>query len=166
MEQLTTEQVNQVLTWTQERDRILADISVAKTELESLQAANRTAVDSTTEATNRMNNVLGRIAILEEVELNKSENISKDIADLVARKAVLEESVSNLSKQVVELEARRKNAESSVRILIDTHEKIFKQASLMEKVVNHVTRVGEQNVVEFNKMVESLKQFLTNSKII
>lgn len=158
--ELTLEQVKNLQTWAEQRDSILSEISILKTESEGLQKKNRDLADSNTELVNRMNEIKGRI---EELKIKESELppvISKEVSSLQSQKNVLEIEVSSLKKIVELLSSQKTSLEADVSFALSAFNTIKGEASMLDKVVDRVTNVSKDNASRIDLLVNNLASSL------
>lgn len=98
MENITLEQQNQLKSWASERDAILSDISMARSEHDLIVKANRMLTESNTEISQSILRSEGRMLELDKKEREYTEIVSSEIADLGKKKTLLETEVTSLKR--------------------------------------------------------------------
>jgi predicted nucleic acid-binding Zn-ribbon protein len=159
-EELTTEQKENLKTWSEQRDSILSDISVLKTENEKLQKINNDLSNSNTEIETRMNEIRGRI---EELKIKESEIplvILKEVAHLQSKKTTLESEIDSLTKIVGILLSQKTSLENDVSLALSTFNTVKDETLLLDKVVDRVTTVSQNNSNRIDSLVNNLESSL------
>lgn len=155
---MTPQQQRQIDVWVQQRDAILHDIGVAKEEFSSLLKQNETLGESNKEIESRILVLSGRIEELQKKEEELKSLTSKDVADLTARKSVLETEVLAKEKEVSNLELRKSSLLETIEGLTKVHDKVFDRAASLNEVVEHVVRVSEGNLGGIKEYFDTLKK--------
>jgi chromosome segregation ATPase len=157
-EEISFEQQTQLKSWATERDSLLSVISVLKNENQILNQRNSELALSSQEIEQKINQSLGRLEELDKREVEKAGVISREISSLTNVKTTLESQITNLAKQVDSLTDKKNHLTEDISTLSDIHSKVFNRMGVLDKVVDHVTRVSDQNTNDISKMVADLKK--------
>ena len=158
--ELTAEQKKNLVTWAEERDAILVEISILKTENENLQKVNKDLANSNSDIEARMNEIRGRI---EELRIKESELplvISKEVSFLQSKKNTLESEITSLSKIVEILTSQKTSLEADVSFALSEFDVIKGETLLLDKVVDRVTAVSQNNANKIDTLVNDLSKSL------
>lgn len=160
MEEILPEQKNQLKTWAGQRDAILLEISNLQVTKEKLQIDNIALSSSNTDIVDRMNQIIGRIEELNKKEKESVLLISKEVANLDSRKTCLETEIKNLEQIIKILSPQKESLEKDIISLTEVFYTINDRASVLDKVVDHVTVVSNANVKIVDELVNNLKNSL------
>lgn len=160
MEQLTPEQTNQLASWAVQRDALLAEIAVLRGEKEILTGKNKNLSISITDIETRIQQSVGRMKELDERERLYTEIISEHLSILGSRKVKIETEIGFLNKDVISLRETKNSLITDIDVLQKIHDKVFLRASVLDQVVDHVTRVNAKNIDEVNTLISKLKEVL------
>lgn len=158
--ELTAEQKKNLVTWAEERDSILAEIAILKTEKENLQKVNKDLANSNSDIETRMNEVKGRI---EELKIKENELplvISKEVSFLQSKKNTLESEITSLSKIVELLTSQKISLEADVSFALAAFDVVKGETLLLDKVVDRVTAVSQSNTNKIDALVNDLAKSL------
>ena len=153
---MTAEQKKSLVTWAEERDSILAEIAILKIEKENLQKVNKDLANSNTDIETRMIEIRGRIEELKIKEAELPLVISKEVAFLQSKKSTLESEITSLSKIVEILTTQKTSLEADVSFALSNFEVIKGETFLLDKVVDKVTTVSQDNTTKINSLVSDL----------
>lgn len=153
---MTAEQKKSLVTWAEERDSILAEIAIFKIEKENLQKVNKDLANSNTDIETRMIEIRGRIEELKIKEAELPLVISKEVAFLQSKKSTLESEITSLSKIVEILTTQKTSLEADVSFALSNFEVIKGETFLLDKVVDKVTTVSQDNTNKINLLVSDL----------
>lgn len=160
MSDLTHEMSQQLETWAEQRDNILLSISNLRTENEKLTVVNGNLRISNSELDKKIIESNVRLEEISKKEQERKNLIPIEIVELEKKKTGLETSNNELSSENENLKNTKKDLVESINLLTDIHEKMFKRASVLDQVVDHVTRVNEKNIHDVNLMISNLKEFM------
>jgi chromosome segregation ATPase len=152
------EQNEQLTTWASQRDAILLEISNLRTEGERLIASNKNLADSNTEIQKAVAISIGRMNELDKQERDYENICSNEIMNLSIKKTRLEGEVTSLTNKVSLLESEKKSLIETINFLKSVHEIIFARTGSLDKVIDHVTRVSEQNSNDISLLTSKLKE--------
>lgn len=158
--ELTVEQKKNLVTWAEQRDSILSEISILKTEKENLQKVNKDLANSNSDIETRMNEVKGRI---EELKIKENELplvISKEVSFLQSKKNTLESEITSLSKIVELLTSQKTSLEADVSFALSAFDVVKGETLLLDKVVDRVTTVSQSNANKIDTLVNDLAKSL------
>jgi len=156
--EITPEQKAQLMTWANQRDTLLSEISALQDEKATLEKSVSDKADSFKDIEDRMNQVLGRIEELNKKEAELPALISTKILSLEKAKTILETEVTSLTKDVSNLKLRKEEIEKDILLAISIFGSIKDETSSLEKIVGHVTKVSSDNETIINGLVENLKK--------
>jgi predicted nucleic acid-binding Zn-ribbon protein len=154
--EMTLEQKENLKTWAEQRDSILSEISVLKTESEKLQKINKDLANSITDVESRMNEIRGRI---EELKIKENELplvISKEVVFLQSKKSTLEAEINSLLKIVEILTSQKTSLEADVSFALNAFDAVKGETFLLDKIVDKVTTVSQDNTNKINTLVNDL----------
>jgi len=157
---LSSQEASQIKNWTIQRDALNTEIVNLRTEKEKLEKANRALSISNTNIDEKIRHSLGR---MEEISKKEEEFVQFTTKDSVARLAVksnLENEILNYQKQIDILQPKKDFLMKDIAFLSDAHEKLFTKVGVLDKVVDHVTKVSSQNSYEIDSLVSKLKSSL------
>jgi predicted double-glycine peptidase len=158
MEPLTPEQNNQIANWVVQRDAILLEISGLKTEQERLSKANKEIASSNVDIEQRIQQSIGRVSVMEEVEQVLGKKTNDEISDALIQKTSLESEIEGLKKVLNELTPQKNKLLKDIYLLTEVYNTVNDRVGVLDKVVDHVTKVSEQNKVVIDQMIESIKK--------
>lgn len=155
---LLPEQRENLKTWAEQRDEALAKVAMARSELENLTKMNATLSASNSDLQTRANTLVASIAemIKEKAELTRDLNIFK--TNVLSEKASLKadnESVVNENKLLTE---QKNLLVETIKVLTDTHDRVYKRVGVLDKVVDHVVRISEKNIATLDAFISNLKK--------
>lgn len=157
MPEILPEQSAQLSAWVVQRDALLLEISALRTEEEKLKKSNRDIAESNTDIENRINQSLGRIEEITKKEDEFASKVSQKIDSLTSEKASLESSVDSLRKETAYLTMEKSRIIEDISTIEDVYERVFNRAAVLDDVVNHVTRVSQQNLRDTEMLIDKLK---------
>jgi len=158
MQEITPEQRAHLETWAGQRDLLLSEISNLQTQKELLLSDVKNIATSYTDVETRANQIIGRIEELAKKEKEMAFLTPKEIADLEKRKSVLQTEVGNLEKIIVELNDKKISLEKDVFSALSNFNVLKDEALILDKLVNHVTVVSDENVRKVEALVSSLSK--------
>jgi chromosome segregation ATPase len=157
MQDNSPEQNAQLSVWAGQRDAILSEIAVLRTEKESLTRSNKELAASNTDLETRINQILGRISELDKQEAEQVYIMSTDLASQKVEKAALEGDAANLRKEIITLQTSKNLLTETIASATDIYEKVFGRAKVLDEVVDHVTRVSGQNLRDVEMLLGTVK---------
>jgi predicted nucleic acid-binding Zn-ribbon protein len=160
MEEITPEQKAYLATFAGRRDAALLDISNLQIAKEKLEKENKEIAISYSDTEARMNKVLGRIEELTKKEAELPLLIARDIVSLESRKTCLATEVTSLTKMIDVLTVQKASLEKDVSSALATFTIIKDETLLLDRVVDHVTKVSVDNARDINMIVADLKKSL------
>ena len=153
---MTTEQKENLVTWAQQRDALLLEISNLKTESETLQRRNRESAEARADTEVQMHIIQGRIIELKNSEADLLPLISQEISTLEIKKGKLEAEIPILFKIVKDLNYQKDVAKDDVACELATFESLRGQALNLGKVIEQVTTVSTSNTKKIDTLVLNL----------
>ena len=97
-EEMTSEQKEKLLLWSNQRDALLSEIAVLADQKGKLLKDNAEITASSIDTAQRIEQAKGRMAELDEKEADYISIVSAQIPDLLAEKARLEATITGLKK--------------------------------------------------------------------
>lgn len=146
MNQYTPAQLNAIRTWTEERDSLRTEIGTLSTERDTIAASNREDSTSLTDLHNRIAEARGRIAELDALEERHRTSVATDIAELEARKSRLEVECVAKEDALKVLGSRQTDAMTSIEVLVQAHDKMSDQATIVDQVVGQVIETSKNAI--------------------
>jgi DNA repair exonuclease SbcCD ATPase subunit len=150
------DQRDNLKTWAEQRDSLLSELSVLRTESEKLQKLNNELAASHTAVIASINEIKGGIAELKIRENELQFIISKEVASLQSQKSTLEAEVAAMSKLVEALTFQKTSLEADVSFALSAFEVIKGETLLLDKVVDRVTEVSATNATRIDLLVTNL----------
>ena len=157
MEELSPEQKEQLSNWSIQRDALLTELALLKEENEKLTQRNIEIADSSTEISEKIQQSIGRMEELDKQENLYKEIVAVEIPALEIVKTRLQTEITALKKEVVPLETRKEELVKDIEFLIKTKEDVSDKKEIIEKVVDHVTKVNSSNIKEIDEAIIALK---------
>lgn len=154
--EITPEQKDKLTTWAGERDAILLEISNLELDREQIKKENVGLTDSYTDIHNRMKVIQGGIEELKIKEAELPLLISKDVANLESKKTSLESEITNLAKIVTILTEQKRSLEQDVDFALATFSAVKDRTLFLDKIVDRVTQVSENNKKKIDDIVTDL----------
>ena len=164
MDSFTPEQDKQLKTWASERDTILSEIAVARDQNLILSLKNKNLSISITDIEDRIQQSVGRMKELDDREKLYEDIISEHLSILGSRKVKIESELSFLNKDLTSLKETKEALLKDIEVLQKIHDKVFARASVLDQVVDHVTRVNSKNIDDVNILIANLKEVLNTNK--
>jgi seryl-tRNA synthetase len=158
--EITPEQKAYLATFAGRRDAALLEISNLQIAKEKLEKSNKEIAISYSDTEARMNKVLGRIEELTKKEAELPLLIARDIVSLESRKTCLATEVTSLTKMIDVLTVQKASLEKDVSSALATFTIIKDETLLLDRVVDHVTKVSVDNARDINMIVADLKKSL------
>jgi predicted double-glycine peptidase len=158
MEPLTPEQNNQIATWVIQRDALLLEISALKIEQEKLTKANKDIASSNIDIEQRIQQSIGRVSVMEEVEQVLGKKTNDEISDALIQKTNLESEIEGLRKVINELTLQKDNLLKDIYLLTEVYNTVNDRVGVLDKVVDHVTTVSDKNKIVIDQLIESIKK--------
>jgi len=154
--EISPEQTQQLKSWAEQRDEILNEISASRTTNELLKKNNASLAESISEIEQRIISSTAKMTEVDAQEKGYAEIVSKEISDLLPIKSQLQSQISGLEKEVELLATKKDILIESINTLTLAHDKVFNRASVLDKVVEHVTRVNAKNIDDINILISNL----------
>jgi predicted nucleic acid-binding Zn-ribbon protein len=158
--EITPEQKAYLATFAGRRDAALLEISNLQIAKEKLEKSNKEIAISYSDTEARMNKVLGRIEELTKKEAELPLLIARDIVSLESRKTCLATEVTSLTKMIDVLTVQKASLEKDVSSALTTFNTVKDETLLLDRVVDHVTKVSVDNARDINMIVADLKKSL------
>ena len=158
--ELTPEQKANLDTWAGQRDSLLKEISILRTENERLTSSNKSLADSNSDIQTQIHQAIGRMAELDKQEKDYENIVSSELTTALISKTRLESEITQLDKQVGILEFQKNSVTDQIKTLNEVYDRLFKQANVLDKIVDHVVRISKDNENQIDGMVSNLKESL------
>jgi len=155
-EEFTKEQKAKLVTWAEQRDELLSEISILRAAEEKLRATNKELASSNSDIEARMNEIRGRIEELKIKENELPAVISKEVAFLESKKSTLEAEITVLGKLLEVLKPQKGALEADIEKALAIFEVIKGETLLLDKVVDRVTMVSKGNSDKIELLVSNL----------
>ena len=150
---LSPEQNKQLTAWAAQRDSILAEIAVKRTENEKLTATNKDLADSNTEISNKVQQSIGRLAELEKQEAARASLTTVENAELAKMKSVLQTEISSLKVEVVTLFESKKGLRDDIEAITKIHEAVFNRVSDIERIIGATVTLNSTNAQQVKNIL-------------
>lgn len=160
MQEITPEQKDFLETWAGKRDTLLLEISNLRIQKEKLTNDVRASSEAFAELEARSNRISGKIEELNKREKEMPELMLKEVFVLEKRKSVLEEQISNFEKLIKILSSQKESLEHDVSSSIANFNILKDEALVLDKIVDHVTVVSENNKNKIDNLVAELAKSL------
>ena len=144
--EITPEQEQQLTAWAAKRDAILSELSVLQTQKDKLIVDNKNLAEANSDVEKRINQSLGRMSALDQVESGYEGIVSSQISVLLSEKSGLQSDVTGLKNEIGILVSQKNTLVESISLLKDAYDRVFLRAEVLDKVVDHVTRVSADNL--------------------
>ncbi len=152
MNELTPEQKKQIDSWTDQRDRILKDISDKKDGSERLTKTNNYLSESNTEIANKIQQSIGRLNELDRQEVNRATFVLKDVVVLDEKKSILQTEVCSLESDIIELTEKKDNLIKDISSITKTYETVFSRSGEIERIVSETAKINSSNARDIINM--------------
>jgi lipopolysaccharide biosynthesis regulator YciM len=153
MNEITQAQEKVIKSWTEQRDSLLCEIGVLRTEKDNLNKEVSGKAISLTDINNNIAEVKGRLSELKEIEDRYKSSISIEMANLEIEKTKLQlivsektEAVKNLEKQMLSI------TETLLRNKI-SEDLILKQEKIIEKAIGGFDDIHKTNLTELKTVM-------------
>jgi len=161
---ITGEQKNQLKTWAEQRDAILAEITANTSVNDALIKKNRGLNDANSIATDRAMILKGNIEILEKTEKDRVALVSKELSDVLIKTNEAQKRLANINADIEKATEQKTKLSTDIAAAIVIHDRIFARASVLDQVVDRVTRINEENINKVNIMISELGKAVVNTK--
>lgn len=148
----------QIATWAEQRDSILREISVNSSDNEILVKQNKALAESNTDLMERNLRIEGSITSMTKIENDRVLVESKELSKTLLAKKQAEGELAVIRKEVELLTSQKGDLKGDIAILLDTHDRVYKRSSVLDKVVERVTRLNEENITKVNIFVSELQK--------
>ncbi len=153
MNDLTPEQKKQLDSWASQRDAILNDIAINRTESEKLIEKNKELASSNTDISDRIQQSIGRLYELEKKEDERADLVRPENFTLIALKSHLQAEVSSLRSEIEKLNISKNNLHSDIESITKVHQAVFSRASDIERIVSETTIINSSNAREIKNIL-------------
>jgi chromosome segregation ATPase len=157
---ISPEQKAHLETWAGQRDLLLSEISSLQTQKESLIKDVQEIAASYTDIETRATQYVGRIEELSKKEKELIPLMTREVSDLKVTKSILETEITNLNKEISALIEQKASLEKDVSSAIANFDILKSEAMVLDKIVDHVTVVSDENSRKINELVTDLSKSL------
>lgn len=161
MNEFTPAQNKAIETWTEQRDSLLKEISVLETEKAELTKKCKEEAESFTQMQLEESQIVGRIDVLVKSEEYHKNSVTKEVADLEARKSRLESECEAKERESKVFDKRKDEKLASIDVLSMVHSKMADQAKVVEEVVGQVIKNSELHVSNIVKTMADVDTLVT-----
>lgn len=168
--EITPEQQAQLAAWPARRDAMLAEASILAETKKKLVEDNDALAASNSDLHDRINQALGRMAAIDAEEKDYQGIVAKEVSELIVQKSSLQSEVAGLKNEIGILQSQKATLTDSISNLKDAYDRVFQRAEVLDKVVDHVTRVSESNAsvmenstADFKKNVDEMMSILNKN---
>lgn len=158
MDPLTPGQKKQIEAWASIRDSSLGEISILKTEKESLIKTNLELAQSNKDIQTRIDQSIGRLSELKQKEDDYANMVSREIVVLEKQKSLLVGEIPGLKQVIVGLISKKEELISTIGILTSVHGEVFNRTAALEGIVDYVKRVSSESITEIELVFKNLKE--------
>lgn len=158
--ELTPEQKNLQKSWAFIRDEHLKENSRLKTERDTELKALTEIRQAVSDERNELFKIKGVVEEIKNTEIERGNLISKELIDLEVKKTKLESSISILEKEESALLKNKERLMADVKLLQDIHDRASFQVNALDKTIERVVRIGEENLTDVLSFVKNLKNDL------
>ena len=150
-------QIEQIKSWSEQRDALLLEISVLEDKKGKLLQANKEIAQSNSEIEGRIARMHGKLEEEERIEKIILLSTSNEIAELKSEKAVLESEVVALKSQILYLADVRKEHSETIQDLADACEHLKKMENDRNISTSEMARLNTENVKEAERVIVALR---------
>jgi len=159
-QEITPEQKAYLATFAGQRDAALLEISNLQTVKERLEKTNKELAASSTDIHNQVQQAMGRLAELDKTEKEYDSIVSGSLMENMIKKTRLEGNVTSLEKTVKILSDQKDSLLKDTYLLTEVFNVVNNRVGVLDKVVDHVVKVSQQNEDEISRIVSNLKASL------
>jgi len=156
--EILPEQKEKLESWAAKRDALLSEISVLEDQKNNLTKVISEKAVQSTELDNKILRSEGAIKVMDKHEEEYSGVMANEIGDLMAQKASLNAEIVGLKEDIVHYRTQKDLLIETISHLKDAYDRVFSRTEVLDKVVDHVTRVSGDNIRE---VTNSLSGFVT-----
>ncbi len=156
MPPFTPEQNKQLTSWVSERDAILADISLKRTEYEEISKKTSALTETHTDLENRINQAIGRLLEIERVEASRAGLTSIELASLREEKAILQSELTGLKNEIAALIPQKNLLVETIANHTDVYERVLNRTSVLDAIVERTTNINNENVAKGNYVIAEM----------
>lgn len=157
---MTQEQINQIKSWSEERDVLLEELKNIRLEKDKLLKDCSDLAES--KSTIKKETILleKKIESLNEVEKEKCKSVSTQLFVLMNEKNILEKEIAPLKKELEILSKNKSELELSMSLLVPVYDRVTWQVNQLTDTIQLVTNATTKNVSEVNQLVVKLKELI------
>lgn len=158
--ELTTDQKEQMKVWAGQRDALNIEIYKLRQARESLTTANNTLANSSSSLQEKICAQTARMEELDKKEKDYYEIVSLELSEAQITKFRLEAEVTHLTKTIELLTPQKEHLEKDISMLMEVFNTVNNRVGVLDKIVDHVSKVSHQNEDEISRLVSNLKSSL------
>ena len=162
-DRITQVQKQQLASWSEERDSLLKEIAILSDSHAQITEKNKAVAIAATDLHDRKMQLQGSIDAMEKTEESRALLTSQEIAKLLVTKGQLERAVGLLEKDVAVLTDKKVSLAVDITASIALHDRVFARASVLDKVVDRVTRVNEVSILDMDLAIKNLNTAVKTS---
>jgi len=162
---MTPDQIHSLKSWSEERDTMLAELSLLRSEKELISNDCNMLGENKAALMTDISRLKGSIEIMEEYEEERANTMSHDLVALTIEKTNLENTLSSLSKEIETGVAKKLEIETSLFNLVPVYERVTWQINQLTETVNTVVTTNNEGTRELNILIGKLKEVITNESI-
>jgi len=153
MENITQEQQNILNTWTGQRDELLQELSLLRTEKEVLQNENNTLTLSNSQIKSELESTKIEFDALTTLVTSTRETIGTEISLLDRELSLKKQQVADLSIDVAYYEEKRQKLIDEIKVLGETVSNLSDKYGSLAITVDQIMKINNSNIDKFNKVL-------------
>lgn len=157
---MTPDQHNSIKSWSELRDELLQGNAILHDERNALLSGNADLAQEKAHIERDLNRTIGKLEIYTKLEAEKEGVVSKDIADLLIKKAQAEMDLAAIT-DVIKIKGTEKDAiEASLVALVPVYERVAFQINALIDTVKTVVVVNQENTKAVDILISDLRNVL------
>ena len=157
---MNPEQEKQILSWTEQRDNLLSEISVLQNTKNTITNSIRELNQSHSEVIGQIQYKKGQLDSLTEEEKKQIKLTLIELVELKKQTTIQQRIVDEKKREVESLNIQKKDIESSLSILIPVYNTVTNQVTALNETIENVVRINNENIQEVNVIITDLKNAL------
>ena len=147
---MNPEQEKQILSWTEQRDTLLSEISVLQNTKNTITNSIRELNQSHSEVIGQIQYKKGQLDSLTEEEKKQIKLTLIELVELKKQTTIQQRIVDEKKREVESLNIQKKDIESSLSILIPVYNTVTNQVTALNETIENVVRINNENIQEVN----------------
>ena len=147
---MNPEQEKQILSWTEQRDNLLSEISVLQNTKNTITNSIRELNQSHSEVIGQIQYKKGQLDSLTEEEKKQIKLTLIELVELKKQTTIQQRIVDEKKREVESLNIQKKDIESSLSILIPVYNTVTNQVTALNETIENVVRINNENIQEVN----------------